>query len=130
MQCFVGGRRSGKTMHLINLSHDTGYPIVTRSKQAAKAIEQQAMRIGKPIPEPISYGSREMLIGAPLRRNVLVDEAGGVLEDMLGVHIAAVSIDGDALSLANPAIPHEIESMGLLELVKTWRTQRKGKRND
>ena len=48
MQVYVGGRRSGKTRHLINLSHETGFPIVTRSEAMAKQIERDAMRIGKP----------------------------------------------------------------------------------
>ncbi len=128
MQCYVGGRRSGKTQHLINLSHDTGIPIVTRSAQMAKAIEHQAMKMGKPIPEPICYTSREMLVGAPLLRNVLVDEAGGILSDILGVRVAAVAIDGEALRLANPALGN-LEEMGLLECLRTWRKAKKGKRN-
>lgn len=128
MQCYVGGRRSGKTQHLINLSHDTGIPIVTRSAQMAKAIERQAMKMGKPIPKPLSYGSREMLIGASLRRNILVDEAGGILDDLLGVHVVAAAIDGEALKLANPALGN-LEEMGLLDLLRTWRKAKKGKCN-
>lgn len=104
MQCFIGGRRFGKTHQLICLSHDTGYPIVTRSAEMVKAIEYQATKMGKSIPEPICYTSREMLVGAPLRRNVLIDEVGGILEEILGVHIVAAAIDGEALQLANPAI--------------------------
>lgn len=128
MQCYVGGRRSGKTHHLINLSHDTGIPIVTRSAQMAKAIEHQALKMGKPIPKPLSYGCREMLVGAPIRRNILVDEAGGILDDILGVHVVAAAIDGEAFQLANPALGNLAE-MGLFELLRTWRKEKKGKRN-
>lgn len=129
MQCYIGGRRSGKTQHLINLSHDTGIPIVTRSEKMARAIEYQATRIGKPVPRPLCYRSREMLIGSPLRRNVLVDEAGGILEDMLGVRVVAASIDGEALRLANPALSN-FESMGLFELLHTWSKERRTKREE
>ncbi len=128
MQCYVGGRRSGKTRYLINLSHETGIPIVTRSEVMAKYIERQAMEIGKPVPRPICYKSREMLIGAPMCKNVLVDEAGTILEEILGVNVVAASIDGEALRLANPALG-SFESMGLVELLRTWRKAKKGKRN-
>lgn len=128
MQCYVGGRRSGKTQHLINLSHDAGIPIVTRSVQMAKVIEHQALKMGKPIPKPVCYASREMLVGAPMMRNILVDEAGGILDDVLGVHVVAAAIDGEALRLANPALGN-LESMGLFELLRTWRKEKRGKRN-
>lgn len=104
MQCFVGGRRTGKTRQLICLSHDTGYPIITRNKQMADAIEHQAMSMGKFIPKPICYKNREMLIGSLRDRKVLVDEAGDILEEILGVHIVAAAINGEALQLANPAL--------------------------
>ena len=129
MQVYVGGRRSGRTRHLINLSHETGFPIVTRSEAMAKQIERDAMRIGKPVPPPICYRSREMLVGAPMLRHVLVDEAGGILSDMLGTHVVVASIDGEALKLANPALAN-LESMGLFELLRTWRKERKAKRKE
>ena len=69
-----------------------------------------------------------MLIGAPLRRNILVDEAGGILDDLLGVHVVAAAIDGEALKLANPALGN-LEEMGLLDLLCTWRKEKKGKCN-
>lgn len=126
MQCFVGGRRSGKTSYLINLSHDTGYPIVTRSKAMADYIESMAMRMGKVIPQPLTYGSREMLLGSPLRRSVLVDEADGVLSDMMGVQIVACALNGNAVCSAET----HIASMGLFDLLKVWRKARKTKHDD
>lgn len=129
MQCYVGGRRSGKTRHLINLSHETGITIVTRTNDMAKQIEYDAMRIGKPIPRPICIANRARLIGTLNGRNVLVDEAGGILEDILCVHIVAASIDGEALKLANPALAN-LESMGLFELLRTWRKERKANRKE
>lgn len=104
MQCFVGGRRTGKTHQLICLSHDTGFPIVTRSAQMVEAIERQAMMIGKSIPKPISYKDHKRMIGSLRHRQVLIDEAGGILEDILGVHVVAAAINGEALQAANPAI--------------------------
>lgn len=86
------------------------------------------MEIGKPVPRPICYKSREMLIGALMCKNVLVDEAGTILEEILGVNVVAASIDGEALRLANPALG-SFESMGLVELLRTWRKAKKGKRN-
>ena len=119
MECFVSGRHTGKTWHLINLSHDTGLTIVARNEMAARAIEHQAREMGKPIPKPISYVS---LAARPIpNRRVLVDEAQGVLDDALRAHVVAASIDGDVLTSAN----HAIGRMGLLELMRTWRKARK-----
>lgn len=58
--------------------------------------------------------------------SVLVDEAGGVLEDALGTQVAAVAINGDALRIANPAMP-DLEAMGFLDLFRAWRRARKRK---
>ena len=54
---------------------------------------------------------------------MIVDEAGGVLEDVLGAKVVAASIDGVAL---NPAIP-DLEAMGFLDLFRAWRRARKRK---
>lgn len=53
MQCFVSGRRNGKTTRLIMLSHDTGIPIYTRTAQMAAFVEHQARTLGVTIPKPI-----------------------------------------------------------------------------
>lgn len=128
MQCFVGGRRTGKTWQLICLSHDTGYPIVARSKQMAHTIERQAMSMGKSIPPVIVNQTAGFTPKLTYNQPVLVDEAQGVLSDVLGVQVVAASIDGEALKLANPALG-DLESMGLLELLRTCRKAKKGKCN-
>lgn len=129
MQCFVGGRCTGKTWSLINLSHETGFPIVARSKSIAHSIEQQAQKMGKPIPRPVCCQSIRHAAGSMFGEKVLVDEAGGVLADVLGVHVVAASIEGEALRAANPAIP-DLGSMGFAELLRAWRAERKkGKRH-
>lgn len=53
MQCFVSGRRNGKTTRLIMLSHDTGIPIYTRTAQMAAFVEHRARTLGVTIPKPI-----------------------------------------------------------------------------
>lgn len=128
MQCFVGGRRTGKTWQLICLSHDTGYPIVARSKQMAHAIEHQAMSMGKSIPRVVVNQTAGFTPNLTHNQPVLVDEAQGVLSDVLGAQVVAASIDGEALKLANPALGG-LEEMGLIELLRTWRKEKKGKRN-
>lgn len=123
MQCFVSGRRTGKTTQLIKLSHDTGIPIYTRTEQMARNVAFQADRMGVTIPKPICQ--RPALIG--LRPSqVIVDEAGGILEDVLGAKVIAASINGDALRIANPAIPN-FEEIGFIDLFRKWRKARKRK---
>lgn len=120
MQCFVSGRSTGKTTRLIMLSHDTGIPIYTRTAQMAAFVEHQARTLGVTIPKPICQPPK--LIGLRPSK-VIVDEAGGVLEDVLGAKVVAASIDGEAL---NPAIP-DLEAMGFLDLLRAWRRARKRK---
>lgn len=127
MQCFVSGRRTGKTTQLIKLSHDTGIPIVTRNAAMANCIERQALRMGVAIPKPIVNrvsGWREPPVAKC--ESVLVDEAGGILEDMLGTRVVAVAINGDAVRIANPAMP-DFEQMGLADLLREWRKASKQK---
>lgn len=128
MQCFVSGRCTGKTTQLIVLSHDTGIPILARNANMAASIERQAFRMGIGIPKVVvsrvSGGCITPKRASPER--VLVDEAGGVLEDALGVKVAAVSINGDALRIANPAIP-DLGEMSLINLFKVWSKARKRK---
>lgn len=128
MQCFVSGRRTGKTTQLIKLSHDTGIPILARNAHMAHHIEWQACRLGigipKPICSPVSY--LRLIPTGTKPESVLVDEAGGVLEDLLGVKVSAVAINGDALRIANPAIP-DLETIGFLDLFRAWRKERKRK---
>lgn len=120
MQCFVSGRRTGKTTRLIMLSHDTGIPIYTRTAQMAAFVEHQARTLGVTIPKPICK-PQKLLCQRPSQ--VIVDEAGGVLEDVLGAKVVAASIDGVAL---NPAIP-DLEAMGFRDLFRAWRRARKRK---
>lgn len=128
MQVYVGGRASGKTHHLINLSHDTGIPIVVRSARMSDEIRWQSVKMGKVIPKPICYRDREAMAYASQLGYVLVDEAGAILNDVMGARVVAAAIDGEALRLANPALGN-LESMGLLELLRAWREGKKGKRN-
>lgn len=128
MQCFVSGRGTGKTTQLIKLSHDTGIPIMTRNKGMANHVEYAAMLMGVSIPR-VLVNQTASFVPTPTGKHatqVIVDEAGGVLKDLLGVKVSAVAINGDALRIANPAIP-DLEEMGLIDLVRTWRKARKRK---
>ena len=128
MQCFVGGRRSGKTWQMICLSHDTGFPIIARTKAMANYIEDQAHRMGKAIPKPITVTNYSLMIGALRGEKVIVDEAQGILEDILKVSIVAASINGEALML--PLQDPAIGSLGFFELLRTWREERRAKREE
>ena len=55
MRVIVGGRRTGKTMAMIQLSHFTGMPILTPSCITADYITRSAREMGLKIPKPIPF---------------------------------------------------------------------------
>lgn len=116
MQCYVGGRCSGKTTRLIELSHDTGIPILVHTLSRGRQIELQAHDMGKPIPSPQCLGSMAVTAGALRGERVLIDELGALVEHAFDVRIVAASIDGEALTCANPALA----DMGLIEAARRW----------
>lgn len=116
MRCYVGGRRTGKTTRIIELSHDTGIPILVHSAQIGRLLEHQARVMGKDIPKPVCAHELSMSSGARRDRRVLVDEMGLLVESVFKVQIVAASIDGEALACANPALA----DMGLIETFRRW----------
>lgn len=97
MKFVTGKRGSGKTRKLIELSVETGYPIVTSSEVSAKYIKELAQQMGVEV--PYVYTERQAREGRIMgfdRRAVLIDNAESLIEDALNsylsVPVKAVSI--------------------------------------
>ena len=84
-------RNWGKTTELIRQSAQTGYPIVTPTTQAL-VYHRKAEEMGSPVPVVLTA---EELKKSDYKR-VYVDEAGYLLEQLLGVEIEAFTISGDS----------------------------------
>lgn len=83
-------RNWGKTTELIRQSAQTGYPIVTPTKQAP-IYRSKAEEMGLPIPVVLTV---EELKRSNYKR-VYIDEAGYLLEQLLEVEVEAFTISGD-----------------------------------
>ena len=71
MLAIIGGRQTGKTTCLIEMSNETGYPILTATRGMAESIELMARRMHKEIP-PVITPSSYVMKG----ERVIVDEVG------------------------------------------------------
>lgn len=83
-------RNWGKTAELIRQSAQTGYPIVTPTKQAL-IYRHKAEEMGLPVPVVLTA---EELKKSDYKK-VYIDEAGYLLERLLGVEVEAFTISGD-----------------------------------
>lgn len=84
MKIIQGGRGSGKTYALVNYSHQTGCPIMTRSRRNKEYIQMMADQLGLTIPEPIVFRSKQDTRGKLLPTDkVLVDDLDGWLSDIV-----------------------------------------------
>lgn len=125
MLAIIGGRQTGKTTCLIEMSNETGYPILTATRGMADSIELQARRMNKPIPPVITPRS---LSHSDRYSRVLVDEVGLLIEHMTGAEVVAASIDGVSLVKAQPPST-ELSKLGLWQAFKLWRSERKRARS-
>lgn len=120
----IGRRKTGKTKTLIDVSHATGYPIITADGHMAKAIEQQAGQMGIWIPRPVSAYQYMHDCSCAHNSHVLIDEVGMVASSIIGADVAAASIDGAAIIKAtSPA--EELSNLSLWQAFKLWRSERK-----
>lgn len=128
MLAIIGGRQTGKTTCLIEMSNETGYPILTATCGMAKSIELQALKMNVQIPPVLSISS--MLLNGSIMRceRVLVDELGLVVERLIGAEVVSASIDGVALVKAQPPST-DLAKLGLWEAFKLWREERKRARS-
>lgn len=123
MLAIIGGRQTGKTTCLIEMSNETGYPILTATRGIAESIELMARRMHKEIPPVITPYSYVMK-----GERVIVDEVGLLIECITGAEVVAASIDGVALVKAQPPST-DLAKLGMWEAFKLWRSERKRARS-
>ena len=100
VKVITGRRQSGKTTKLINISRDTGYPIVTLNKGRAANVRSIARRMGVYIPTPMSLGEYRRNHRYP-SEPVLVDDVESILSFELDLgNIYAMVVNGDELEVA------------------------------
>ena len=95
MITFYQRRATGKSTNLVSWSHSTGIPIATRTKAQADHLQWIADNVLKvTIPKPF-VASKEACKEAG---KYMVDEAGLVLQKILGGEVVAMTVtdDGDA----------------------------------
>lgn len=116
MKIIQGVRGSGKTYTLVQLSHLSSYPIMTRSRCNKKYIQTMDDQLGITIPEPIVFRSKQDTRGKLLPTDkVLVDDFDGWLSDIVsdyfGSAVAAATMNLDdnqnVINLMNEEIKHK-----------------------
>lgn len=93
MMCLVGGRQSGKTRKLIELSSELNAAIVVSSHLRARQIEKQAADLGIDIPKPKVAHTCAFSSRGRKEKTVLVDEAADILRDAIGASVEVATID-------------------------------------
>lgn len=94
MKIIAKDRQKGKTNGLIELSAEMNIPILCTTTANRDIIRKIAIERGIDIPEPLcidyrSFGFRERLAKY---RNIIVDDADYLLQQLLGTNIYALSI--------------------------------------
>jgi hypothetical protein len=85
-------QQSNSACQLIKLSHETGYPIVTVTQEAANEVERQALNMGISIPVPFCYRSGAFADGLLSNMNVLVMDADTMISAILNTKVAGITI--------------------------------------
>ena len=87
------GRNTGKTTKLIGLANAFGATVVTPTNAMAVNVERMAQQMGAKV-SATSFSERGIQGLRETERPIIVDDADLILEDVLGVSIAAMSFDG------------------------------------
>ena len=100
MKIIQGGRGSGKTYTLVQLSHLRDYPIMTRNRCSKKYIQMMADQLGLTIPEPIVFRSKQDTRGKLLPTDkVFVDDLdewlSNIVSDYFGSAVTAATMNID-----------------------------------
>ena len=128
MLAIIGGRRTGKTTCLIEMSKETGYPILAATRGMAENIELQAQRMHAHIPPVLSPSDIPLKGSLMPGERIIVDELGFLAEHFTGAEIMAASVDGVALVKAQTPNT-DLAKLGIWEAFKLWRSERKRARS-
>lgn len=124
MLAIIGGRQTGKTTCLIEMSNEIGYPILTATRVMADNIELMARKMNVQIPPVLSLSGMPLTGSLVRAERVIVDEVGLLIECITGAEVVAASIDGVALVKAQPPST-DLSKLGIWEAFKLWRSERK-----
>ena len=128
MLAIIGGRQTGKTTCLIEMSNETGYPILTATRVMADNIELMARKMNVQIPPVLSLSGMPLTGSLVRAERVIVDEVGFLIECITGAEVVAASIDGVALVKAQPPST-DLAKLGIWGAFKLWRSERKRARS-
>lgn len=128
MLAIIGGRQTGKTTCLIEMSRSTGYPIMTATRGMAESIELQALKMHVHIPPALSLSDIPLHYAPLPHERVIVDDLGAMVEQMLCVDVVSASIDGVAM-VKNPPSSTDLSKLGIWDAFKLWRSERKRARS-
>lgn len=94
MKKIIMRRGAGKTTELINLSAETGWYIVTPTRERADWLFRYAQELGKNIPFPTSFS--EYMANKPVGcfvKGILIDDADDILTKIFsGFEIKAITM--------------------------------------
>ena len=128
MLAIIGGRQTGKTTCLIEMSNETGYPILTATRVMADNIELMARKMNVQIPPVLSLSGMPLTGSLVRGERVIVDEVGLLIECITGAEVVAAPIDGVALVKAQPPST-DLAKLGIWGAFKLWRSERKRARS-
>jgi len=88
MKILLGSPSTGKTKKLLELSSETGIPVLCDSNARVERLLEKARGYGFRIPTPVTYDTLNPSIKA-----VYIDELSTLVERMLNVRVAAYTIN-------------------------------------
>lgn len=92
MDIISGGRGTGKTKKLLEISEKEQIPIICSSRDRAHALFKRAKTEGYDIPCPISCDNLNIMRGTYIKRDVLVDDAEQVLAALMSPWIPKIIV--------------------------------------
>lgn len=88
MKILLGSPSTGKTKKLLELSANTGVPVLCESTARVERLLEKARGYGFRIPTPVTYDTLNPSIKA-----VYIDELSSLVERMLNVRVEAYTIN-------------------------------------
>ena len=88
MKILLGSPSTGKTKKILELSSETGVPVLCESTARVERLIEKARGYGLIIPTPVTYDTLNPSIKA-----VYVDDISAFVEKMLNVKVAAYTVN-------------------------------------
>ena len=88
MKILLGSPSTGKTKKILELSSETGVPVLCESTARVERLIEKARGYGFSIPTPVTYDTLN-----PSVKAVYVDDISAFVEKMLNVRVAAYTVN-------------------------------------